>query len=1166
MKKTHTNGIAIDKHYLFKIVIMSKLSLLLLTCSIFSVYAGDSYAQKVKISLNLKDATLSEVIGAIKQQTAFEFAYDSNLESVILDKVSISTKNESIDNILGLVLQGTDINYRIIDKIILLSKTSMKLSSDVGNKNGYQTLKVTGTITDGVTNDPLPGVNVVVEGTTMGTVSDANGNFTIDVSSPEKVLVFSYVGYLTERVTVGGATKLEVRLMPDIKKLEEVVVVGYGSQRKTDLTGSVASVSAENLKERAAISFGEALIGQVAGVQIQQINGAPGGEGLSIRVRGTGSITQTNEPLYVVDGYPMEGGAFRLLNPSDIESMQVLKDASSTAIYGSRGANGVVIINTKKGKTGAPTVNFNMYTGVQQRENTIEMMNRDHYVQWFIDGRNQAWLDAPIINADPDKSPHTINDLNTRRSLYPSSSTQYIIPDGKSGFLYNFLDPASVAQMPDNNWQDILFRNAKMEQYELSMSGGTDKTQYTFSSSYIKQDGISINTDYSRFNFRTSLSSQINKRIQVGLSLNAYVSNGHEQANGKDSPIMYALNLPPIYPLNNPDGTYGSQVRNPEIVAGDVANPIGIAKQNYNLRKRNGWMGTMFAEWEVINNFKYKVSVNGGIAQNKQDQYQPSFVDLDGSKAPRPAQGSNEAWNDLDWVIEQTLTYQKSFGTKHNITALAGYTTQKHTYDHSYGEARGFPNDNIYTLNAGTMYALTSDKSEYSMISYLSRINYSYDNRYLLTATIRSDGSSRFGKNNKWGTFPSLSVGWRINQESFMKNIKSINDLKIRLSYGIAGNNRIGNYSSIGLLSTGFYPTGDALQNIVNPSTMSNDNLGWEKTRQTNLGFDLGLFDNRIRLEADFYDSQSIDLLLNVPVPSITGYSTQMQNVGKVQNRGMEYQLSTKNLTGKFKWSSDFNISFNENKVLEVGPDGRPIYGSAPNANNAFITKPGYPIASFYGYVYKGVFMSQDELDKYPHLPGDKIGDGRYLDVNGDSIMNQNDKDILGSNNPIFSAGFNNNFSYKNFSLSVQFTGVYGVKLFSFFKRMVGIYHGDRNGMIEQLGRWKSPEDPGDGIHFRPTRTPSGWQRDPSSAWVTDASYLRLRNMTLAYDFTESFTNRIKLKGLRLYVTGQNLFTFTKYPGYDPETSSQGDGLAKGGDYLGYPSARSVIFGVNVSF
>ena len=1125
-------------------------------------FASVTYSQATRLSFESKNATIESVFKKIESLSEYKFAYNStklDVEKIISLKVDNQTINAILDKILG----AADLQYKIIDRYIIITDEIGNNSNSFENQQSLK--KISGKVTD-VSGNSLPGVSVVIKGTTNGSITDLDGNFSISNIPANATLQFSFVGMKGQEVAIGNKTSINVVMEEDAIGIEEVVAIGYGTAKKSDLTGAVASVTAENLKERAVTSFGEALIGQVAGVQIQQINGAPGGEGLSIRVRGTGSITQSNEPLYVVDGYPMEGGAFRLLNPSDIESMQVLKDASSTAIYGSRGASGVVIINTKKGKSGAPSINFNMFVGVQQREKTVDMMNRDQYVEWFNDGRNQAWLDASIISADPNKTPHNINDPNSRRKLYPSANTQYLIPDGTSGSLYNFLDPASVAQMPDNNWQELLFRNAKMEQYELSLSGGTEKTQYTFSASYMQQDGISINTDYDRFNFRTSLTSKINDRIQIGMNMNAYFSNSNEQANGKDAPIMYALNLPPIYPLKNSDGTYGSMVRNPEILAGDVANPIGIAEQIYDFRRRNGWMGILFAEWEIIDNLKYKISVNGGVQENNKKRYQPSYVDLDGSKAPRPAQGNNESWTDIDWVIEQTVTYQKTFAEKHSLTALAGYTSQKHSYDHAYGEARGFPNDNIYTLNAGTMYQLTSDLSEYSMISYLSRINYVYDNRYLFTATFRTDGSSRFGQNNKWGSFPSASIGWRVSQENFMKHIQTINDMKIRASYGIVGNNRIGNYSSIGLLSTGFYPVGDALQNTVNPSTMSNDNLGWEKTKQLNFGFDMGLFENRIRLEADFYDSRSLELLLNVPVPSITGYSNQMQNVGKVQNRGMEFQLSTRNLVKEFKWSSDFNISFNKNEVLEVGPDGRPIFGSAPNANNSFITKPGYPIASFYGYVYQGVFMNQAELDEYPHLSGDKVGDGRYLDVNKDGKMDQNDKDIIGDNNPTFTAGFNNNFSYKNFTLGLQFTGVYGSQLFSFFKRMVGIYHGDRNGMIEQLGRWQSAEETGDGIHFRPTRTPSGWQRDPSSAWVTDASYVRLRNLSLAYDFDSNKIQSLRMKGLRLYLTGQNLFTLTKYPGYDPDTSSQGDGLSKGGDYLGYPAARSVIFGVNVTF
>lgn len=1129
------------------------------------------------VTVGREHISLADLFKSIKKQTGFTLFYSN---SVLDDseEIKFSSGKVRLDDLLAEVLYPKNIAWVYKDQVIILRKKNPVVparSSGVMNAALIQQehtspVDATQTITGKVVNregNPVAGASVQVKGTKLGTATKGDGTFALQVEDGASVLVISSVGYENQEVAVREKTSLTIVLAQAASQLTDVVVIGYGTRKKSDLTGAVASVSANNLKERAAVNFGEILAGQMAGVQVQQINGAPGGEGLSVRVRGTGSITQSNSPLYVVDGYPMEDGAFRLVNPSDIESIQVLKDASSTAIYGSRGANGVVIITTKKGKSGAPTISLNAYTGIQQRTKKIPVMNRDQYVAWFKDGRNNAWLDQPIINADPDKSPHTINDPNSRRKLYPSANSLYMIPDGQNGYKYNFFDPASVAQMPDNDWQDLLFRTAPIREYEVSVTGGSDKTKYAFSGSYVKQEGIALNTDYKRFNFRNNIESQVDKRLKLGLNLNAYSTNGREQANGKDAPLLYSLTLPPIYALYNADGTYGSMVRNPETMAGDVANPIGIAKQVERYRRRYGWLGTLYSELDVMDNLKYRININGSIQSDNYDNYEPSYVDLDGSKGPRPAKATNEIATDYDWVLEQTLSYTRKFRQKHDVALLGGFSSQKHNNDYMYGEARGFPNDNIHTLNAGTMYQLSSTKSAYSMISYFARANYTFDNRYLLTATVRTDGSSRFGENKKWGVFPSVSAAWRVSQENFMTSLSPIvNDLKIRASYGVAGNNRIGNYSAIGLLSTGFYPTGDALQNIVNPSTIPNPYLGWEKVLQTNVGFDLGLLGNRIRLEGDFYNSKSIDLLLNVPVPTITGYSSQIQNIGKVLNKGMEFLVATKNLTGRVKWSSDFNISFNKNRVLEVGPGGQPIFASAPNANNAFITKPGYPIASFYGYVFQGVFMSQDELAKYPHLPADKVGDGRYLDVNGDGKLDQTDKAILGNNQPKFVGGFGNTVSYRNFTVSAQLSYSYGAHLFSFFKRMVDIYHGDRNAMVEQVDRWRSPDQQGDGIHFRATRNPTGLQRDPSSAWITDGSYIRLRNITLAYDFNQLKLKSVNISSVRLYATGQNLVTWTKYPGYDPETSSQGDGLSRGGDYMGYPAARTIIVGANLTF
>lgn len=1132
--------------------------LLLLSCMHLS-----ATSRSQTVSLDAKQQSLAQVFKEIESQTGYYIMYNARvLRSA--SPVTFKATDMPLTDFLDAILEQQSLKYTINDKTILVSPSMKRVREQPSAPPPLQQRDITGKITN-TRGEPLEGVTVSGKSTGAVTTTDAEGNYRLSVSPGETALVFTIIGYDPLELPLGSSTTVNATMNEAVSDLDEVVVVGYGTQRRADVTTAVASVSAENIQNRPVQNFGEAMAGQMAGVQVQQTSGAPGGESLAIRVRGTGSITQSSDPLYVVDGYPMEGNAFRLINPSDIESIQVLKDASSTAIYGSRGANGVVVITTKKGKVGPPKVSVNSFVGFQQRSKEIGMMNRDQFIDWFVDGRNQAWLDAAVIPSDPDQSPHTIHDPNSRRSLYPSATGQYIIPDGTGGYLYNFLDPASIAQIPDNNWQELLYRNALTQQNELSVNGGSENTQYNFSGSYTKQDGIVINTDYERFNFRSSINSKVTKSINLGVNLMAYAAKGREQDQGKYSAVMYALQLPPIFPVMNPDGTYGSMVRNPEILGGDVASPIGVAELVKLNRRRQGWLGTLSADWNIIEDLTYRVSINGGIENELFKRFEPSIVDLDASKAPRPARSREERGTDYDWVIENTLTYSKNFGDKHQLTALAGYTTQKHTSNDMAGEARGFANDDIETLNAGNMYELTSTASEYSLISYLSRVNYIYDDRYLVTAALRSDGSSRFGHRRKWGTFPSASIGWRISQESFMQSVRGISDLKIRAGFGISGNNRIGNYSAIGLLNPGFYPGGGTLQNTVDPESMANDDLGWEKTRQINLGLELGLFNDRIRIEGDFYNSQSIDLLLNVPVPTITGYEDQLQNIGKVQNKGIEVALTTRNLVNDFKWNTNFNISINRNKVLEVGPDQRPIFASAPNANNAFITTIGRPIATFYGYKYEGVFTSQEELDRYPHLAADKIGDGRYADINGDGILDQNDKTYLGSNHPDFVAGMTNNFSYKNFTLGVQFTASYGAEVFSFFKRMVGIYHGDRNGMIEQVNRWRSPENPGDGIHFRATRNPTGWQRDPSSAWVQDASYLRLRNVNLAYTVGENVLNRLNVSGLRLYITGSNLFTITNYTGYDPETSSEGAGLTKGGDYLGYPTSRSFIFGINLT-
>ena len=1122
--------------------------------------AIDGTAQEIlakRVSLRIENQNLGKVFREIEQQTKIRFAFSPQVIPVE-SKTTLIVSNESLGTVLAKVVKQFGLRYEVVGRQIIISPvpavgtgTSSLWPNDRSSLLTASDLNVTGTVSD-ETGQGLPGVSVVVKGTSRGTSTDANGQFRLSVPDPKSILVFSYVGYEPQEMAVNNQTTFTISLKTDNKSLNEVVVVGYGTQKKADLTGAIAVISADKLKSRAAVSYGEALVGQMAGVQVQQTNGAPGGEGLTIRVRGTGSISAGSNPLYVIDGYPIDGNGFSLVNPSDVESIQVLKDASSTAIYGSRGANGVVIVTTKKGKIGAPTISFNSFYGLQQVSKKIGVMNTQEYLQFFKDGHNQAWLDRTPLPGD---APHTINDPNSVRERYTNSSF-YVIPE-------SFNNPGNF---PDINWQDQIFRTAPTQRHELSIAGGVDKTRYAVSGGYTNQQGIQINSDYKRYNLRTSVTSNLSKKLEVGITISGYYSEKDSVDNGKDSPLAYSLYLPPIYPQRNADGTYGSQVRNPEIWAGDVANPVGIAENITNYSSRNGFIASTYAQYQIIDGLTYRLSLNGSLDNRRFKYYRPSFVDTDGSRAPKTAEARNETWLNRDWLVEQTLNYSRTVSTKHVINLLAGYTTQKSYGEYARVNAQNFPNDVVRNLSAGQIVGGTNTETQYSLISYLGRFNYAYDDKYLLTASIRTDGSSRFGANNKWGTFPSASVGWRVSSESFMQGIRPVSDLKLRASWGLVGNNRIGDYDAIARVSTGYNVLNNALINAVSPVNYPNSDLGWEKTRQWNLGFDLGLLNERVRLEADFYNSRSVDLLLSVPVPTLTGYANQLQNIGQVENKGMEYLLRTRNTVGAFKWSTDFNISFNKNTVLALGPDRRPIYAGAPSAGNTFITTIGQPIATFFGYQYDGVFKNQAELDAAPHLANDHAGDPRYVDMNKDGQITADDKTFIGNNQPKFIFGFSNDFAYKGFDLNLQLTGSQGAKLFSFFNRMVGIYHGDRNGLLKLNNRWRSETDLGSGDILRANRDPKGLQKEPSSYWIEDGSFVRIRNVSLGYTFPNSMLKPLGVKSLRAYLTGQNLYTFTKYPGYDPETSSEGSGLSRGGDYLGYPSARTLIVGLNVTF
>ncbi len=1093
--------------------------------------------KEVYTTLDFNNIDVIEAFRKIENATGFSFSY--NITDLGKHKVKGTYNHQSLYNILLDFSTQLNLDFRQLNDIINVKSREKKEKPRV-SKITKINLRVQGTVTDQEAGEGLPGVNIIEKGTSNGTVTDIEGSYSLNVSDTA-VLLFSSIGYVTQEIDVDGRSTVNVTLSTDVQSLQEVVVVGYGTQKKADVTGAIASVSAEQIKDRPVTNFTEALAGQMAGVQVQQIDGAPGGAGLSVRVRGIGSISAGSSPLYVVDGYPIEGD-ISMISPNDIESIQVLKDASATAIYGSRGGNGVVMITTKKGVVGKPQVAFNTYVGLQQVARKVDMMNSEQYVQWFIDGHNNAWVQEGGNASDPNEARPSIN---------------YQIPE----------EYRTPENLPNTNWQDEIFRTAPMQSYQLSVSGGTENTRYMISGNYVNQQGIVLNTDYSRYNLRSNVSSQVNDKLEIGLNLDASMDKANLVENGKYGPVQLSLVVPSTFPVYNADGSFSSPLNSPySLHQGDDPNPVEIATQIDNAKNKYRTLGQVFGKYQILDGLTFKVSLGGLLHESRAKYYRPSYVNRDSNKAPNQIEAESTTTHQTNWLWENTLTYDKVFGGKHAVNALIGFTQQKDTYEDNYIFATNFPYEGVRTLNNGQVTDGSSTESEYALVSYLARVNYTFDDKYLFTGTIRADGSSRFGADSKWGVFPSLSLGWRVSEEDFLKQSSVISDLKIRTSYGYTGNNSIPNYGSQGLLGVEQYVLGNSLVNAVYPSTISNPELGWEMTRQLDVGVELGLLANRISVEADYYYRSTKDLLLFVPVPQITGYATQLQNIGKVQNQGVEFSATTRNLVNALKWNTNFNISVNRNKVLALGPDDNPIYASAPNVTNGFKTEVGQPIANFYGYVFDGVYTTQDQIEAHTHLSTDVPGDPIIRDVNGDGKLNADDRTVIGNNQPDFMYGFTNDFSYKNFDLRVQLTGSQGGEVFSMSSRFTKYFHGERNARVDAVNRWRSPEQPGDGAYFRANRNYLGLQKEPSSYWIQDASFLRIRNVTLGYNLPESVLGNSFIQSSRFYFSVQNLYTFTNYFGFDPEVSTSGDGLTRGGDYTGYPTARTFTLGVNLRF
>ncbi|MNX22808.1 TonB-dependent Receptor Plug Domain protein [compost metagenome] len=1140
-----------------KMFLAMKLTITLLILGCLQISAK-SFSQS--ITLTGKNISLEKALISIGEQSGYYFFYKYN-ELVKAKPVTLNLKGVSLQKALEESFRNQPFVYTIDSKTIIV-----KVADQQPEKKAVD---VKGRVVD-EKGQPLPGAVIKVKGTGKVTAADANGNFSFNDLSEAAVLVISYTGYIPQEVSVGNKTVIQVSLKEDNQSLNTVVVVGYGTQQKKDITGSISSMNAQKIKDQPVVSLDQAMAGQMAGVQVTQATGAPGG-GASVRIRGAGSLSAGNEPLYVVDGFPVtndynqRNNPLSTINPADIDNIQVLKDASATAIYGSRGSNGVVIITTKSGKSGASKIDFSINTGVQQVERTLDVLNAKEFAVYINEARNNAW-----VNSGPGRS---ITDPNSVRN-----NVMYNLPA-------IFADPESLGV--GTNWQNEIFRNAPMSNYQLSFSGGNEKTKYFLSGGYLTQEGVVLNTDLKRYSFRLNVESQVNKSIKVGANITpsyTFSNQGLVEGNWQGGGIIQsALTAGPHLSPYDANGNY-TKITGQGIGTSEVDNPVKVAKEYFHQQGNLRLLGTAFVDINILKDLNFKTLVGVDFRNFEQDIFNPSVINPNSVNATKLPTGTYEDSSSKNWLSEFTLNYKKQID-KHSFDVLAGYTIQKEKTDLTVLNGTNYANDLVKTVNAAGLVTTSpgSGPQEWSLLSYLARINYSYNDKYLLTATFRRDGSSRFGGDNKWGSFPSISLGWRMSEEDFLKDVSWLSELRLRTSYGLTGNNFIANYGSIGLTGIENYvfgASGGSVNNGIRLVSIENSLLGWERNKQLDLGLELSLLQNRFSMSFDYYKKTTSDLLLNVPVPTLTGYSNALRNIGEIKNKGFEFTITSRNMLKEFKWTTDFNISTNNIKVSALGPDGSPILARQTTfaAGSTHITEIGAEPGSFYGYKVLGVYQNADDVTNnaaFQNASGvktSKPGQLKFADVDGDGVITANDRTTIGSPFPDFTYGMTNSFSYKSFDFAFTLQGVQGFEVLNAARRFYGNYAGSYNVLSSTANGWKSESNPGDGVSPQIDRNfgavgASSVVNSVTSQFVEDGSFLRIRNITLGYNLPSSVLKSLKVANARLSFTVQNAFTFTNYEGYNPEVSVEGaNPLVPGVDSGGYPLARTFMFGLNFGF
>jgi len=1128
-----------------------------------------------KVNLDFKNVLVTKIFATIEAQTDFKFTYNKKqVAGIRVERVSF--KGEQLKTVLGYLEAKANLEFMVVNKSIgvkvVSAKRSMNNSRNDPPKEELLNLIITGKVIDAATGEPLVGATVQVKGTEVGTTTNSDGYFAFSIPESAQFLMVSFIGFAAQEIPIGSTRAFDVLLATDATAIGEVVVVGYGTQSKATVTGSVAQLKSRDVKDFPITSFEQGLAGQLPGVQVLQTTGTPGGS-MSIRVRGIGSISANNDPLIVIDGFPTSNSyntsgiqgsrpsnatrrespqnPLSTLNPNDIESIEVLKDAAAAAIYGSRGSNGVILITTKKGKKGKPQFELNTYYGSQEITKTYAMADAYEAIELSVLARNASWIES-----GPNR---TANDPNSVRPVALQ------IPDAFQPYLRK--EPG----LTNTDWQDAIFQKAPIQNYELSVKGGNDNVKYFLSGNYFDQKGIVIESGFKRYAFRLNLESKLSERVKLSVNFNPSYSNSDlvpaENPYFVDGIVNNALLSYPSFPVYNADGSLAVNQQNTfGLSTVPAENPVALAKLIEDRLEQSRIIGGAALEIDLFKDLKFKTYLGADVNNFRRNYYRPSSIGNNAIPAPTVPTARSFTSRTLNWVSENTLTYARTFAQNHSLSLLAGYSVQRENIERSALAATNFPNDLVTTLNAGQVTSGSTNIEEWMLISYLGRATYDFKKKYLLSASIRRDGSSRFGNNNKWGYFPSVSVGWRVSEEAFFPKSTTLSELKLRASYGLTGNFEIPNYGATALLGQANYPVGNTNSNGLAPATSPNPDLSWEKRDMINIGLDLGLFNDHLNLTADYYIANTNDLLLNVPVPGVTGFSTSLQNIGAVKNNGLELGLSTTaKIAGKVEWNASLNFSTNRNEVVALGQNGTPIIANG-GVNGTHITQIGSPIGSYYGHRVLGVFNSKEELDNYPHYSNTLIGDFKFEDINRDKKIDANDRTILGDFFPDFTYGISNTFAYKGIDFSFFIQGVQGVEVLHLNQRYLTAFGFSNITQYAYDNTWRSPEDPRGGL-YRVSRTPTGFSNQVSTYMIEDGSYVRVRNITLGYSLPKKLLSKASFDRVRIYFTAQNPFTFTKYPGYNPEVNQRPeDALTQGEDYGTYPLAKSYVLGINLTF